>query len=66
MKRAKKFLKENNNVKLTVRFKGRQMKRKQFGHELLEKAVKELNKLAKTTTKPKWQGRSLTVNLKPI
>ncbi len=64
--KAKEFLKEKNRVKLTVRFVGRQLSRQEFGHKLLEKAIDQLKDVSKKDGEPKWQGRLLTVNLKPL
>lgn len=65
IKRAKEFIKEGDSVKLTVKFKGAQMARKQFGHKVLNKALKQLEKIASKTTEPKWLGRMLTVTVVP-
>lgn len=65
IEKAKQFLKEGNNVRLTVKFVGRQITRKQFGYELLKKAIKQLKELSRTENEPKWQGRLLTISLKP-
>jgi translation initiation factor IF-3 len=63
--KAKEFLKDKNRVKLTVKFVGRQLSRKEFGYKLLEKAMESLKEYGKPTDKPKWQGRLLTVSMKP-
>lgn len=66
IKRAEGFLKKGHKVKLTVRFKGRQMSRKQFGYELLEKVVKDLRAIAKVEQGPKMQGYLLSSFLNPL
>lgn len=66
VERAKEFLKEGHRVKLTVKFVGRQITRKQFGYELLEKAKEALKDYGKIGENPKWQGKLLFINLAPI
>lgn len=65
-KRAREFLKDNHKVRLTVKFIGRQITRKQFGYELLNKAQKELGSISRVESEPKFQGRMLTITLTPI
>ncbi len=65
VKKAKEFLKEGSKVKLTVKFVGRQITRKRFGYDLLEKTKKSLKNLSKVEVEPKWQGRLLSMVLKP-
>ena len=66
VKRAKKMLEGNNKVKLTVKFVGRQMTRKEFGQNLLTKAINQLKESSVVETAPKWQGRLLSTVLKPV
>lgn len=42
LKRAKKFLKTGNKVKLSIKFQGRQIIHKEFGYDLVEKFKKDL------------------------
>jgi translation initiation factor IF-3 len=65
IKRAKEFLKESHKIRLTIWFKGRQITRKQFGYELLEKAVKALEEVSKVESEPKFHGKMLSMVLKP-
>lgn len=66
LKRAREFLGEGDKVRLTVKFMGRQITKKQFGYELLNKALTNLKDLAVVEVEPKWQGRLLMMVLKPI
>lgn len=66
IRRAKEFLNKGGRVKLTVKFKGRELSRKNFGFELLIRATAALADLAKTISEPKFSGRILGVNLVPI
>jgi len=66
IKRAKEELKDGNKVKLAVRFVGRQITRKEFGKQLIDKAIKKLASVSKVEQPPKWQGRMLVTLLKPV
>jgi len=66
IKRAEEFLNDDDKVRLTVKFIGRQITRKQFGYDLLAKARDNLSELAKVEIEPKWQGRLLTMLLAPL
>lgn len=63
--KARGFLKEGHPVKLVVKFVGRQITRKEFGKELMDKAVNKLSDIAKISQEPKWQGKLYTTQLKP-
>lgn len=66
LKRAEEFLKEGDKVKVTVRFLGRQITRKEFGYELLKKFIKDLSYLSTIEQEPRFVGRQLTMLLSPI
>lgn len=65
LKRAAEFLKNGDLVRLTVRFRGRQITKKDFGYELLEKAIKRLKTYAQVESEPKFNGRQLETLLAP-
>jgi translation initiation factor IF-3 len=65
LNRAKEFLSEGHKIRLTVKFVGRQITRKQFGYDLLSKASKTLGEISKVESEPKFQGRLLMMVLKP-
>lgn len=63
--RAKEFLNQGHKIKLTVRFVGRQITRKQFGYDLLKRALEQIREMVKIESEPKFQGRLLTMTLAP-
>jgi len=65
IKKSKDFLKEGHKVRVSVRFVGRQITRKKFGYELLEKAVKQLKEVAEPETEPSFRGKILSMVFKP-
>lgn len=64
--RAEEFLKEGNRVKVVVRFRGREMTKKEFGYELLKKAIERLKSFSKIAVEPKFVGRQLEMTLAPL
>ena len=64
-KRAEKFLKEGHRVKLVVKFKGRQITKKEFGYEVLGKALEKLSPFSEKDSEPKFVGRRIEINLSP-
>ncbi|OGD62579.1 translation initiation factor IF-3 [Candidatus Beckwithbacteria bacterium RBG_13_42_9] len=65
IKRAMETLTTGDKVKLTVKFVGRQITRKEFGENLLKKAIEKLREVSKVESPPKWQGKLLSLVLKP-
>ena len=61
LNKAIKFLKQKHQVKITVRFKGRQMGKKDFGYKLMEYFVENLAEYAKIHQEPKFTGRQLSM-----
>lgn len=62
---AVKFLKQHNKVKLTVRFKGRQLAHKDLGFKLLDKLVEDINELIEVEAQPKSEGRTIFMIVSP-
>ncbi|MEA3355053.1 MAG: translation initiation factor IF-3 [Patescibacteria group bacterium] len=66
LKRAQKFLEDRHKVKLTVKFTGRQITRKEFGFKLLKKAANHLIKFGTQSSEPKLQGKLLWIIITPL
>lgn len=66
MKKAKKFLEEGDKVRLTVKFVGRQITRKEFGENLLKKAMGELEEMSSVEFHPRLHGKLLFAQLQPL
>ena len=62
---ALKFLKQHNKVKLTVRFRGRQLAHKDIGHKLLERLLEELKEIVDVEVQPKSEGRTIYTIVNP-
>ncbi len=65
LKNAQKFLKEGNRVKVTVRFRGREMAHTNLGEQLLAKFGSECAEIANVEKNPKLDGRLMTMFLSP-
>jgi translation initiation factor IF-3 len=64
--KARKFIEGRDKVRLTVKFVGRQITRKEFGYKLLERAIEELSDIAKVEFQPRLQGKLLFTQLQPL
>jgi translation initiation factor IF-3 len=60
---AIKFLKQQNKVKFTIRFKGRQLAHKDIGYRLLEKLYEDLQEYAEIDSKPSEEARTISMIL---
>ena len=56
MKQIEKFLKKRNKVKVTLRFKGRELGRKELGMKLINKIQLETKEIASVEQNPKMLG----------
>lgn len=62
-KNARKFLEDGNKVKITVRFKGREVNNVKLGENVLEKFIQELEDISVVEKKPKLEGRNMFIML---
>jgi len=60
-----KFLKDGNQVKVTVMFRGREMRYVELGRKLLDRVIKDSEELGKITKQPKLEGRNMILVLIP-
>ena len=65
VKNAMKFLKDGNRVKVTVRFRGREMAHTNIGEQLLVKFGQDCAELANVEKNPKLDGRHMSMFLSP-
>lgn len=61
LKRTEEFLQRGYKVKLTVKFKGREMAHQELGHKVLEEALALLGEKAGVDRSPKFEGRKLSM-----
>jgi len=58
-KNARKFLTDGNKVKITVRFRGREVNNAKAGEAVLNKFIEALEDIATVEKKPKLEGRNM-------
>lgn len=61
MTRTQEFLKEGRKVKLTVKFKGREMAHQELGRQVLQQALNLLGDKAMVEREAKFEGRKLSM-----
>jgi len=62
---ARKFLSAGNKVKVSVRFRGREMTRSSIGRVILEEFAQSMSDVAVIDNPPKMEGRSMVMFLMP-
>ncbi len=62
---AKRFLDDGDKVKVTIRFRGREMAHQELGMKVLNRIRVELDDLAKVEQFPKMEGRMMTMVIAP-
>ena len=65
MKAVNRFLDDGDRVKVTMRFRGREMAHQDLGMELLVKVQAELAEKAKVESSPRSEGRQMVMVLAP-
>jgi translation initiation factor IF-3 len=65
MKAARRFLDEGDKVKMTLRFRGREMAHQELGLRLLFRVRDDLSTMAKVEAEPKLEGRQMIMILAP-
>lgn len=65
MKAVRRFFDEGDKVKLTLRFRGREMAHLELGMQLLNRVREEVGELAKVEAEPKLEGRQMMMVLAP-
>lgn len=65
VKNAIKFLQNSDKVKVTVRFRGREMNYTSLGQEALESFAKAVEEYGVMEKKPKLEGRSMSIVINP-
>lgn len=65
LKAAKKFLGNEDKVKVTLRFRGREMAHKDLASKLLDRIRDDLEECSKVEFEPKMEGRQMIMILAP-
>lgn len=62
-KNARKFLEDGNKVRITVRFRGREVNNIKMGENILNKFIEELEDISTVEKAPKLEGKNLFIIL---
>jgi len=65
MKQMKNFIGEGDKVKVTLRFRGREMAHQELGVKVLERIRGDLNELVKVEQMPKLENRQMVMVVSP-
>ncbi len=65
MRAARRFLEEGDKVKVTMRFRGREMAHQDIGQDLLKRMKQELADVCKVEMEPRLEGRQIIMMLVP-
>ena len=65
-RKAQAFLEDNDKVKVSIRFRGRENERPAFGKELMDRLAGSLVEYAVVEQYPKQEGSSMTMVLAPV
>ncbi|MGR3377225.1 translation initiation factor IF-3 [Salipiger abyssi] len=66
MRNVFKFLENGDKVKITLRFRGREMAHQNLGRELLERVAEDVKDLGKVENMPKMEGRQMIMMIGPL
>jgi len=65
MRNVMKFLEEGDKVKITLRFRGREMAHQELGLQLLNRVADDVAEVAKVENMPKLEGRQMVMMIAP-
>ena len=66
MRSARKFIEEGDKLKVTLRFRGRELSHQQLGVEVLNRVKATLEDIAKVEMHPKLEGKRMIMVMGPI
>jgi translation initiation factor IF-3 len=65
MRAMQRFIAEGDKVKLTLRFRGREMVHQDLGAKVLERVRTDMAEAIKVEQSPKMEGRQMTMVIAP-
>ena len=65
MRAIRRFFEEGDKVKVTLRFRGREMAHQELGQQLLDRVKKDTTEIAKVESEPRFEGRQIVMVLAP-
>lgn len=65
MRQSRGFFEEGDKVKITLRFRGREMAHQELGYQLLDRVKADLGDIAKVESDARFEGRQMIMILTP-
>lgn len=65
MKQSRRFFEEGDKVKITLRFRGREMAHQDLGIQLLDRVRQDVGDIAKVESEPRLEGKQMIMILAP-
>jgi len=65
LRNARRFIDEGDKVKLTIRFRGREMSHQELGGNLLKRIQADMDEIAKVEQHPRLEGRQMIMLIAP-
>jgi len=65
MRAINRFLEEGDKVKVTLRFRGREMVHQELGMKVLDRVKADIDSIAKVEAHPRLEGRQMTMVIAP-
>lgn len=65
LRKIKEFIEKGDKVKVTIRFRGREMARQESGREQLNRIIEDMEGLAKVDNRARMEGRQMHMLLSP-
>ena len=66
MRNVRRFLENGDKVKVTLRFRGREMAHLELGRQLLERVAADIEGMGKVDNMPKMEGRQMVMMISPV
>jgi len=66
MRNVTRFLDNGDKVKVTLRFRGREMAHQDLGARLLERVAQDTEELGKVESMPRMEGRQMVMMINPL
>ena len=66
MRNVNRFLENGDKVKVTLRFRGREMAHQELGRDLLHRVAEDTRDIGKVENMPKMEGRQMVMIIGPV
>ena len=65
MRAIRRFFEEGDKVKVTLRFRGREMAHQELGMKVLQRVKADVEEISKVESEPRFEGRQMIMVLAP-